>query len=156
MGQSQKWIEFWVGFFVILSLGAGAYLGLKVARDEISEPTETYLVSGLFGNIGGLKEGAKVTVSGVNIGRVTKIELDPITFRARVYMAIYKNFNDLPIDSSASIMTAGILGDQYVGIDPGGDDQVLQNGDVISITQSALVLEELVNKLVTKFTQQGG
>ena len=98
---------------------------------------------------------APVKVSGVVIGRVTDISIDPVSYRAKVTMAIYQDYDDIPLDSSAAILTSGLLGSQYIGIDIGGDMDVLQAGDRIHYTQSALVLENLIGQFMVRLTEGG-
>ena len=106
----------------------------------------SYTISARFGNIGDLKARAPVSIGGVAVGNVEKVELDPITFEAVVTMKISTRYTDLPEDTSASILTQGVLGDQYVGLEPGGALETLSDGDELFITQSAVVLENLISK----------
>ncbi len=151
--KKQTKIEIWVGAFVLMSLMALAYLAFQVSNFSGWKDRPTYEVSALFDNIGGLKERAPLKLSGVVIGRITAIEIDPISFKARVHMKIDQAFNQLPVDSSVSILTSGLLGDQYVGLEPGGDEEVLQQGSEIEMTQSAMVLEELIGQFLVKFSE---
>jgi phospholipid/cholesterol/gamma-HCH transport system substrate-binding protein len=136
-----------------MSLMALAYIAFQVSNFSGWKEQPTYEVSALFDNIGGLKERAPLKLSGVVIGRITGIEIDPISFKARVHMAIDQGFNQLPVDSSVSILTSGLLGDQYIGLEPGGDEEVLQQGSEIEMTQSAMVLEELIGQFLVKFSE---
>lgn len=148
----QKKIETWVGAFVLMSLIALTVIAFKVSNFQGLKDRSTYQISALYMNIGGLKVRAPVKISGVVVGRVSSIKIDPQTFQARVAMNIYTEFNNLPIDTSGSILTSGLLGDQYVGLEPGGDEEVLKEGDQLDLTQPALVLEELIGQFLTKFS----
>ncbi|MCF6254604.1 MAG: outer membrane lipid asymmetry maintenance protein MlaD [Thiomicrorhabdus sp.] len=151
--KKQTKVEIGVGAFVLMSLIALAYLAFQVSNFSGWKDKPTYEVSALFDNIGGLKERAPLKLSGVVIGRITGIEIDPVSFKARVHMVIDQSFNELPVDSSLSILTSGLLGDQYIGLEPGGDEEVLQQGSEIEMTQSAMVLEELIGQFLVKFSE---
>ncbi|VAW46584.1 Phospholipid ABC transporter substrate-binding protein MlaD [hydrothermal vent metagenome] len=151
--KKQTKIEIWVGAFVLMGLTALAIIAFQVSNFSGWKERPTYEVSALFDNIGGLKVRAPLKLSGVVIGRVTSIEIDPVSFKAKVNMRVDQAFNQLPEDSSVSILTSGLLGDQYVGLEPGGDDVVLQQGDVIEMTQSAIVLEDLIGQFLVKFSE---
>jgi len=153
--KRQAKIEIWVGAFVLMSILALVMIAFQVSNFSAFKEKPSYHVHALFDNIGGLKVRAPVKMSGVVIGRVTDITVDPRSFKARVNMKIDETYNDLPLDSSASILTSGLLGDQYVGIDIGGDTDVLKNGDDIELTQSALVLENLISQFLVKFSDSG-
>lgn len=153
--KRQAKIEIWVGAFVLMSILALVMIAFQVSNFSSFKEKPSYQVSALFDNIGGLKVRAPVKISGVVIGRVTNISVDPRSFKARVSMKIDKTYNDLPMDSSASILTSGLLGDQYVGIDIGGEEEVLKNGSEIELTQSALVLENLISQFLVKFSDSG-
>ena len=152
--KKQTRIEVWVGAFVLMSLMALAVIAFQVSNFSGWKERPTYQVSALFDNIGGLKVRAPLKLSGVVIGRVTSIEIDPVSFKARVNMRVDQALNQLPADSSASILTSGLLGHQYVGLDPGGDEEVLQQGSQIGMTQSAVVLEELIGQFLVKFSER--
>lgn len=151
----QKIVEVWVGAFVLFALASLVVIALKVSNFEGLTDKPTYKVNALFSNIGGLKVRAPVKISGVVVGRVEAITVDPITYQARVVMHIDSYFNELPIDTSASILTSGLLGDQYIGLTPGADDLYLTEGDQIDLVQPALVLEELIGQFITKFADGG-
>lgn len=151
----QKIVEVWVGAFVLFALASLVVIALKVSNFEGLTEKPTYKVNALFSNIGGLKVRAPVKISGVVVGRVEAITVDPITYQARVVMHIDSDFNELPIDTSASILTSGLLGDQYIGLTPGADDLYLTEGDQIDLVQPALVLEELIGQFITKFADGG-
>lgn len=143
-----KSLELLVGAFLLAAFGALTFLALQVSglSSEMSRPS--YHVHAFFQNIGGLTVRAKVTISGVSIGRVEAISLDPKTQLARVDMAIDNSVNDISTDTVASILTAGLLGEKYIGLVPGADETYLKEGSKIEQTQSALVLEDLIGKFL--------
>jgi len=142
--MNKKSTEIAVGLFVVLGLLALLFLALKAANlASFTSGGDTYTVQARFDNIGGLKNRAPVRSAGVNVGRVTGVVLDPQTYQGVATMEIKKDLL-FPKDSSAKILTAGLLGDQYIGIEPGGDTKNLAPGDVITQTQSAVVLENLI------------
>lgn len=151
MGSSRK-VEILVGAFFILGLLAFLALVMKVSNLTSLTSDKGYTVTASFENVGGLRSRAKVTLSGVTIGRVTEISYDKITFQARVKMTINEDINYLPEDTQASIYTAGLLGEQYISLEPGAEDAVLKDGSNMDLTQSALVLEEIIGKLLVSFT----
>lgn len=153
--MQSRAIELLVGFFFALGVAAIFILTFRVAGLETVGGGQSYQVTAYFSNIGGLKPGAKVSMAGVNVGRVRSIEIDRDTFEARVVLEISKQYDNLPKDSNAKILTAGLLGEQYVGLEPGGALESLEQGDEIQLTQSALVLENLIGQLVTSMTQKG-
>lgn len=147
--MKTKIIEFWVGLFIILGICSLLMLALQVSglTDLYSE--KGYTLKAVFKNIGGLKTKSKVTINGVKIGTVSKISLiyDEFNeYHALVEMDINKSYRNLPKDSSAKILTAGLLGDNYVGIEPGMEDVFLKANDVIELTQQAVLLEDLISK----------
>ncbi|WP_018168266.1 outer membrane lipid asymmetry maintenance protein MlaD [Thioalkalivibrio sp. ALMg9] len=144
-----RFFELAVGVFVLLGIGALFYLAVQVSNVTDYHDRDTYTVSGYFDNIGGLKTRAPVTVSGVRIGRVADIRYDPERFRAEVTLAIRSEYDYLPMDTQAAIHTAGLLGEQYIALEPGGDYDTLQEGDELMFTQSALVLENLIGRFMT-------
>lgn len=141
-------LEISVGAFIVAGALALIGLALNVSGLNVSNSDQTYTVYARFENIGGLTPRAKVTMSGVAIGEVSDIILDKDELMARVEMNIYGDVDFLSIDSSASILTAGLLGEQYIGISIGAEDDSLKDGDYIEDTQSALVLEELIGKFL--------
>jgi phospholipid/cholesterol/gamma-HCH transport system substrate-binding protein len=146
-------IEISVGAFVLLGILALAFLAVKVSGLNLHKSaTESYRLYAHFSNASGLAERAKITVAGVVVGRVASITLDPQDSRAKVEMLIQKDVNYLTQDSIAAIQTAGILGEKYIAISIGGDSQLLKNGDEFSDTQSALVLEDLIGKVLSSMT----
>ncbi|MCB1733867.1 MAG: outer membrane lipid asymmetry maintenance protein MlaD [Gammaproteobacteria bacterium] len=146
--MQTRMVEIWVGLFVAAGLSALLMLSLQVSNLSSATGDDGYTIKGRFDNIGGLKVRSAVKMGGVLIGRVSSIDLDPVTFEAVVSMNMEPRFNHLPHDSSASIFTAGLLGEQYVGIEPGGAEEVLKDGDTLLLTQSALVLEQLVGQFL--------
>ncbi len=154
--MNKRSIEILVGLFVLLGLAALVFVALRAANLTSFSNGDGYRLSARFDNIGGLKVRAPVRSAGVVVGRVTAISLDTRTFQGLVTMEIRHGF-DFPKDSSAKILTAGLLGDQYVGIEPGGDDKNLAAGDTIRQTQSAVVLENLIGQfLFSKAAETGG
>ncbi|HEX7954133.1 MAG TPA: outer membrane lipid asymmetry maintenance protein MlaD [Burkholderiales bacterium] len=149
-------LDLWVGIFVTAGVAALFMLALKVGNASSVSVSDGYRVVAEFDNIGGLKVRAPVKSAGVVVGRVEAISLDTRSFRANVTMRIDKHY-PFPKDSSASILTAGLLGEQYVGMDGGGDEQVLKDGDHLKITQSAIVLEKVIGQfLYGKAAETGG
>ena len=153
--MSKRGIETVVGLFVLLGFVAIGYLALKAANLAAMTVGETYTVTARFDNIGGLKPRAPVKSAGVTVGRVSSISLDGKTFQGLVTMELEKRFA-FPKDTSAAILTAGLLGDQYVGLNPGGDDANLGAGDTIKMTQSAVVLENLISSFLYSRAADGG
>ncbi|MCI0668103.1 MAG: outer membrane lipid asymmetry maintenance protein MlaD [Methylococcaceae bacterium] len=138
----------WVGFFVFLGIGALFFLALQVSNLSSFDHGDGYRLVARFENIGGLKVRSPVTVSGVRIGRVSAIDYDKKTYQAVVEMKINPTYDTLPADTSAGIYTSGLLGEQYIGLEPGGAEEYLQNGDQFEYTQSALVLEEIIGQFL--------
>ncbi len=145
--MKRKTLDLWVGVFVAIGLGALLFLALKVGNLASFSAEETYLVKANFDNIGGLKKRAPVKSAGVVVGRVEDIGFDTETYEATVAMAIDKRY-EFPKDTSAKILTSGLLGEQYIGLTAGGDTAKLKNGDKIKITQSAVVLENLISQFL--------
>ena len=141
-------MELGVGIFMLVGLLSLIVLAINVSGLSLNKQEGSYKIYALFENTGGLSSRAKVTMSGVNIGQVTNISLDPDQLMARVEMQINADADFLTIDSSASILTSGLLGEKYIGVTSGADDELLAEGDYIEDTQSALVLEELVGKFL--------
>ena len=146
--MQTKSLELLVGLFFTLGVAAVFILTFRVASLDAGSAADSYSVTADFENIGGLKRGAAVTLAGVRIGRIRDIVIEPTTFEARVTMGIDNHYANIPKDSSASIFTAGLLGEQYIGLVPGGEDDTLKEGDTIKFTQSALVLENLIGQFV--------
>ena len=154
MNKQNQVSEILVGLFIIAAAVALLALAFKVSGLTMYKGNGYYVVYANFDNIGGLKVRAPVRVAGVRIGEVSQIQLDPATFLAKVTLLVDKKVNDIPEDSSATILTEGILGCNYVGITPGYDDKVLKNGGVIVNTHPALILENLIGQLI--FSIKGG
>lgn len=140
-------LDLWVGFFVAISLAALLFLALKVGNLSSGHISNTYVLQAKFDNIGGLKVRGPVKSAGVLIGRITEIRFDPATYEAVVSMDIDGRYH-FPKDTFASIFTAGLLGEQYIGFDVGGDEKMLQPGETIAKTQSAVVLEKLISQFM--------
>ena len=140
-------IDLWVGIFVALGIAALLFLALKAGNVDSILTSEGYLVSAEFDNIGGLKAKAPVKSAGVIVGRVDNVNFSNQSLRAVVQLKLDKQFQ-FPKDSSVSILTSGLLGDQFVGIDPGGALENLQEGDRVRITQSAIVLEKVIGQFL--------
>ncbi|MDE2449261.1 MAG: outer membrane lipid asymmetry maintenance protein MlaD [Gammaproteobacteria bacterium] len=156
--RATRSLEIGTGLFVILGLLALIFLTTQLPSSGLKlgfSKTPGYDVTAEFDNIGDLKVGAPVRMAGVRIGDVTGIGLDSDSFRANVHLHIYPRFSQIPEDSYASIETEGLLGGQYVGISPGGLSTYLKNGSQILQTQSAIVLENLINKFFANFASGG-
>ena len=138
-----------VGIFVLLGLGAIAYLSFQLGGASYAGPGGLTLQA-YFDEVGGLSARAPVVIGGVKVGQVVRIGLDPDDYRARVTMDLDRSLR-LPEDSSASIVTQGVLGDKLVAIEPGGAEEILEEGGTIEHTQSAVILERLIGRLVTSF-----
>ena len=150
----RKSIDVWVGLFVLLGLAALLFLALKAGNMSTLSFSKTYAISGKFDNIGGLKPQAPVKSAGVVVGRVGDIRFDDKSFAAIVVLDLDQN-HKFPKDSSLKILTAGLLGEQYIGIEPGGDVNNLVEGDRINRTQSAAVLEDLINQFIYSKAAEG-
>jgi phospholipid/cholesterol/gamma-HCH transport system substrate-binding protein len=150
----RKTIDVWVGLFVLLGLASLLFLALKAGNMSTISFNQTYAVTGKFDNIGGLKPQAPVKSAGVVVGRVGEISFDDKTYQALVRLDLEPSYK-FPKDSSLKILTAGLLGEQYIGIEPGGDTQNLVDGDRISRTQSAAVLEDLINQFIYSKAAEG-
>lgn len=144
--QQTRSIEFGTGLFVLLGLAALFFLTTQTTGSEAFSGGETYEVTARFQNVGNLKPRAPVAMSGVTIGRVTSIQLDPQRLDAQVSFVIDSRYDQIPDDSDAAILTSGLLGSQYIGVQPGGSETYLHDGSEIMFTQSAVVLENLISK----------
>jgi len=153
--MERSTLDLWVGMFVIVGFVALTILALKVGNMGTIGGTETYQLSAPFTNIGGLKPRAAVKSSGVVVGRVVEITFDNEKFMAKVTMNIDKRYK-FPKDTSASILTAGLLGEQYVGLEGGAEDAMLAGGDTVKLTQSAVVLEKLISQFMYSKAAEGG
>lgn len=140
-------LEIGVGLFLLAGVLALLLLSLRVSGLNAAS-TDTYKLYAYFDNIAGLSVRSKVTMAGVTIGKVTAIDLDRESYTGRVTLEVQKDVDILPTDSTASILTAGLLGEKYVGISVGGEEETLGDGDTIRDTQSSLVLEELIGKFL--------
>lgn len=142
-------LEMTVGFFVLLAIAAFTALAFQVSGLTTFYEREGYRIFAYFDEIGGLKTRSRVTIAGVQIGRVEQIKLDPASFSARVELEIFPEYNQLiPIDSSASIVTAGLIGDNYIVIEPGAELDTLPADGIIEETHSAIILERLIGQLI--------
>ena len=156
MFQSRT-AEIIVGLFIAAGIAALFFLAMQVSNLNSLGDDEGYLVNASFQNVGGLKVRSPVTVAGVRVGRVAAIEYDSDTFEAVVTMRISHLYDKFPEDTAASIFTAGLLGEQYIGLEPGGAEEVLADGDRITLTQSALVLEQIIGQfLFSQASEPGG
>ncbi|MDH3513769.1 MAG: outer membrane lipid asymmetry maintenance protein MlaD [Gammaproteobacteria bacterium] len=153
---NRKSLELWVGLFVAAGILALGMLAFKVGNLSTADVTDGYQIRANFDNVGGLKVKAAVTMAGVRVGRVTGISFDNKKYQAVVTMDVDGKFKIIPNDSSASILTSGLLGDQYIGLEPGGAEDYLKDGDVIRTTQSALVLEKLVGQVIFNKANEPG
>lgn len=146
---SKKSVEIWVGVFVAAGLIALAVLAFRVGNLTAADVANGYRVEARFTNIGSLKVKSPVTIAGVRIGRVAEIRFDPDSYQALVVMNLDGRYDNLPTDTSASILTSGLLGEQYIELEPGGAEEYLKEGSRIRLTQSAMVLEKLVGRVMT-------
>ncbi|MCJ7590161.1 MAG: outer membrane lipid asymmetry maintenance protein MlaD [Woeseiaceae bacterium] len=146
--QQTRAVEIGTGLFVLLGMSALFFLTTQTTGGEKFSADETFEVQANFDNVGSLKPRAPVSMSGVTIGRVTDVSFDPVALQAKVMMIIDSRYEQIPDDSDASILTAGLLGSQYIGLQAGGSDTYLENGSEIYFTQSAIVLENLIGKFL--------
>ncbi len=146
--QQTRATEFGTGLFSLLGIGALFFLVTQTTTGNDFAEDEAYEITARFQNVGSLKPRAPVSMAGVTIGRVTEIEFDPVMLDAVVTMVIENRYDQIPDDTDASILTAGLLGSQYVGLQPGGSDIYLAEGDEVLFTQSAVVLENLIGKFL--------
>jgi phospholipid/cholesterol/gamma-HCH transport system substrate-binding protein len=144
----MRTVEISVGGFMLAGMLALVVLALKVSGLSLESGKQTYAVTAMFDNAGTLKPRAKVSMAGVIIGRVTKVTLDKDTYMAKVEMEIDASVDNIPLDSTASIITAGLLGEKYIGISIGGDIDYIKDGGRFEDTQSAVILEELIGKFL--------
>jgi phospholipid/cholesterol/gamma-HCH transport system substrate-binding protein len=141
-------METWVGVFVAAGFAALAMLAFKVGNLGDTEVSNPYSIKAGFDNIGGLKVRSAVTMAGVRLGRVSRITFDSERYQAVVTMNIDGRYDKIPTDTSAAILTSGLLGEQYIGLEPGGAEEYLKNGDTVRLTQSAVVLEKLIGQFL--------
>jgi len=144
-----------VGLFMVVGFMALFYLAMQVSNLGSLDTGKQYQVTAYFDNVGSLKEKAPVTMAGVEVGRVLEITYDKEKFQAEVKLSIYERFDNIPDDTFAKILTAGLLGAQYIGLDPGGSEENLEAGSEIELTQSALVLEEVIGQFLFNKAQDG-
>jgi phospholipid/cholesterol/gamma-HCH transport system substrate-binding protein len=154
MAMQRKSLDLWVGLFVLLGAAALFFLAMKAGNMSSLSFEQTYAVTTKFDNIGGLKPRAPVKSAGVVVGRVGDITFDDKSFQAIVTLNLQSSFK-FPKDSSAKILTAGLLGEQYIGLEPGGDTNNLVAGDNIRMTQSAIVLENLISQFLFSKAAEG-
>jgi phospholipid/cholesterol/gamma-HCH transport system substrate-binding protein len=139
-------VEFASGVFLLLGIAALVWLAMRATDYGQDIGKETYTISARFSNIGDLRTSAPVKIGGVTVGLVESISLDPVTFEAVVDMQIASRFDEIPSDTGASVLTSGVLGDRYIGLEPGGAPDMLVDGDELFISQSAIVLEQVISK----------
>ncbi len=144
--QQTRSVELGTGLFVLLGMGALFFLVTQTTGSNTFSASEAYTVTARFEHVGSLTDRAPVSMSGVTIGRVSAVAFDPVALNAVVTFMIDAQFDQIPEDSDASILTAGLLGSQYIGIQPGGSDIYLEEGSEIQFTQSAIVIENLISK----------
>ena len=148
-------LDLWVGMFVVAGIAALVVLALKVGNLSTYNVSDTYQLQAYFSNIGGLKPQASIKSAGVLVGRVTAITLDTSRYEAKVMMSVDKRYQ-FPKDTFANILTSGLLGEQYIGLMPGGDEKMLANGEELKKTQSAVVLEDLIGKFIYNKAESSG
>ena len=146
--QQTRSVEIGTGLFVLLGMSALFFLTTQTIGGDNFSADDTYKVEARFGNVGSLKSRAPVAMSGVTIGRVTSVTFDPESLEAKVEFVIDSKYSQIPDDSDASILTAGLLGSQYIGLQAGGSDYYLEDGSEVLFTPSALVLENLIGKFL--------
>lgn len=152
--RNQRWVEVSVGGFMLLGLLALVFLAFKVSGLTYDQGRSSFEVEAFFGDIGGLKPRSKVTLAGVVVGRVSSIELDEEWFEARVVMQLDERLKGkLSNDTAAAIQTSGLLGDNYISLTPGIEDEMLVHGGTLRDTQSALILEQLINQFISNSTR---
>jgi len=147
MRQTRS-VEIGTGLFVLLGMGALFFLTTQTTGGDDFQAESVYMVQARFENVGSLRNRAPVTMSGVTIGRVTSVTFDPVALEAVVKFVVDGRYDQIPDDSDASILTSGILGSQYIGLQAGGSDTYLEDGSEVMFTQSAIVLEELIGKFL--------
>ena len=147
--MTTRFMEIMVGAFVAVGCAALFMLAMKVSNLSTLSSAEGYNLVAYFENIGGLKVRSPITVSGVKVGQVTNIVFDPNRLQAKVTLQVENQHDYFSIDTAASIYTAGLLGEQYIALEPGAEDETLKDGDIVEFTQSALVLEEIVSKFIS-------
>lgn len=148
--QQTRTVEMGTGLFALLGMGALFFLTTQATGTDDFDADQTFEVTARFENVGSLRKRAPVAMSGVTIGRVTNIEFDPVSLQAVVTFVIDSRYDQIPEDSDASILTAGLLGSQYIGLQPGGSPEFLADGSEMFFTQSAVVLENLIGKFLVR------
>jgi len=146
--MTSRKIEIMVGLFVAAAIAAFFMLAMSVSNMSSYGGGESYQLTARFDNVGGLKVRSPVAAGGVTIGRVSDIQYNSETYEAVVVMSIEKKYDRFPIDTAASIFTSGLLGEQFVGFEPGAEEEYLKQGDMIDLTQSALVLEQIIGQFL--------
>lgn len=146
--MNTRFVELTVGLFVVIGFAAFFMLAMNVSNLITYDSSDGYQINARFDNIGGLKVRSPVAVGGVRIGKVAAIEYDSESYEAVVTLEIEPKYNRFPTDTSAGILTAGLLGEQYVGLIPGAEEEYLKAGDKIHVTQSAIVLEEIIGQFL--------
>jgi len=154
MAQANRSIEIGTGLFVLLGFAALGFLTTQLPGSglQLTRASQSYAVVADFDDIGGLKVGAPVTMAGVRVGQVNAISYDSSVYKARVSLSIDRQYDHIPDDSDAAIQTSGLLGANYIALSPGGSDTFLHGGSQLQFTQSAIVLENLINKLFANFS----
>jgi len=146
--MTSRKIEILVGLFVAAAVAAFFMLAMSVSNMSSYGGGDSYEISARFDNVGGLKVRSPVAAGGVRIGRVTEIQYNSESYEAVVSMSIEEQYNKFPVDTAASILTSGLLGEQFVGFEPGAEEEFLKDGDIIDLTQSALVLEQIIGQFL--------
>jgi phospholipid/cholesterol/gamma-HCH transport system substrate-binding protein len=144
--MNTRTTEILVGFFMALGLAALIMLAMKVSNLASFGGDDGYNIEAYFEDVGGLKVRSKIAVGGVQVGKVTAIDYEMDSFKAKVTLTIDQQYQNFPTDTAANIYTSGLLGEQYIGLEPGGEEEVLKEGDIIEFTQSAMVLERLIGQ----------
>jgi len=154
--MTSRKVEIMVGLFVVAAVAAFFMLAMNVSNMVSYGGGESYVLKARFDNIGGLKVRSPVSAGGVTIGRVSDVQYDNESFEALVSMKIDTAYNQFPIDTAASILTSGLLGEQFIGLEPGAEEDYLKEGDVIDLTQSALVLEQVIGQFLFSKSDDDG
>ena len=154
--SKQRGIEVIVGAFMAAGLVALFFLAMRVSNLSAAGDSNGYVITARFSNVGSLKARAPVTMAGVRVGRVEGVHFDQATYEAVVTMRIDRAVDSIPEDTFANIFTAGLLGEQYVGLEAGGSEEYLKDGDEVQHTQSALVLEQMIGQFLFSKAEEGG
>jgi phospholipid/cholesterol/gamma-HCH transport system substrate-binding protein len=154
--QQSKTVETWVGLFVALGVVGLFFLAMKVSNlGDLQTKENSFKITARFQNAGSLRERAPVSMAGVRVGRISAIRFDKETYEAVVEMRIDPEYDTIPTDTTANVLTAGLLGEQYIGLSAGGSDEFLKDGDEIELTQSAMVLEEVISRFLFNKAESG-